>query len=112
MSEEYNWEDFEKCPIGTKVSFEDGTILIKYDEISNQFGGKRYYRDYEDLKGFRDIIDCFGKIIKIEEPTYTTVYEPKKVTMPEIEEMKRLTDELYKICDEVIKSYEDKGDRK
>ena len=85
----YTWEDFLKCPIGTKVTFESGEILFKIKETSNQFENSHCFRDYEDLKGFKDNIKLFGKIIKIEEPTYTTVYEQteevKEMTIAELE---------------------------
>ena len=102
---DYTWEDFLKAPIGTKVTFERGEILVKTDYEDDPFANEKYVRNYENLKDFKDNIGSLGKIIKIGEPTYTTVYESKedKETMPEIEEMKRLTDELCKTCDEFIK---------
>ena len=110
---EYTWEMFKNCPIGTKVTFEDGTILVKCNENSDPFRNGYFYRDYDDLKSFRDNLENhnFGGVVKIEEPTYTTVYEPKEeVTMPEIEEMKRLTDELCKTCDKFIKKIKENKD--
>ena len=103
---DYTWEDFLKAPIGTKVTFESGETLVKTDYGDEPFANENYVRNYEDLKDFEDNI--LGKIIKIDEPTYTIVYEPKEVTMPEIEEMKRLTDELCKTCDEFIKKIKEK----
>jgi hypothetical protein len=108
---EYTWEDFLKAPIGTKINFENGDVLVKTDDtegFENPSGSYSYW----ELKDFKDNnTDTeynLGKIIKIEEPTYTIVYEPKEVTMPEIEEMKRLTDELCKTCDELIKKIKEK----
>ena len=105
----YTWEDFLKAPIGTKVTFEDGTILVKCNETSGMFKNDYYFREYDNLKSFKDNLKNknFGEVIKIEEPTYTIVYEPEE-TMPEIEEMKRLTDELCKTCDEFIKKIKEK----
>ena len=101
----YTWEDFLQAPIGTRVTFEDGDILTKSD--ANRFDNESECASYNFIESFNRE-DGFGKIIKIEEPTYTTVYEPQEVTMPEIEEMKRLTDELCKTCDEFIKKIKEK----
>lgn len=102
---DYTWEDFLKAPVGTKVTFESGKHLFKVDKDENgdEFANIRDNFSYKDLEYFKFEDIDYGKIIKIEEPTYTIVYEPKEVTMPEIEEMKRLTDELCKTCDEFIK---------
>lgn len=103
---DYTWEDFLKAPIGTKVTFENGEHLFKVDR--DDFANKSDDFSYENLENFKlEYID-YGKITKIEEPTYTIVYEPKEEVMPEIEEMKRLTDELYKTCDEFIKKIKEK----
>ena len=107
---DYTWEDFLKVPIGTKVTFESGETLVKTDEGHEPFVNENYERNYEDLEDFKDntAFERLGKVIKIEEPTYITVYEPQEVVMPEIEEMKRLTDELCKTCDEFIKKIKEK----
>ena len=92
----YTWEDFLKAPIGTKVTFEYG-MFVKYNETSNQFVSKNFYlfyRDYEDFKDFEDKV--LGKIVKVEKPTYTTVYESKEIVMTEIEEMT-----LEEVCKEL-----------
>ena len=76
----YTYEDFKKSPIGTKVTFESGIILIKVDKENykeiKEYGTTRYI---ELLKGLKDNWQFMnqGKIIKIEEPTYKTVYEVK-----------------------------------
>ena len=76
----YTYEDFKKSPIGTKVTFESGIILIKVDKENykeiKEHGTTRYI---ELLKGLKDNWQFMnqGKIIKIEEPTYKTVYEVK-----------------------------------
>lgn len=104
---DYTWEDFLKAPVGTKITFEDGSDLIKYSE--KMFEGTENVRHIDRLQDFYDNDGIRGKIIKIEEPTYTTVYEPKEeIVMPEIEEMKRLTDELCKTCEEFINKIKEK----
>lgn len=76
----YTYEDFKKSPIGTKVTFESGIILIKVDKENykeiKEYGTTRYI---ELLKGLKDNWQFMnqGKIIKIEEPEYKTVYECK-----------------------------------
>ena len=87
-SKEYTYEDLKKSPIGTKVTFEDGEILIKLQkDYYNECSKHGYYRDEKDLKGLKD--NCgsclLGKIIKIEEPQYTTVYKNKKEILDETE---------------------------
>ena len=80
VKEEYTYEDLKKAPIGTKVTFESGIILIKVDKENykeiKEYGTTRYI---ELLKGLKDNWQFMnqGKIIKIEEPTYKTVYEVK-----------------------------------
>ena len=75
---EYTYEDLKKAPIGTKITFESGIILIKVDKENykeiKEYGTTRYI---ELLKGLKDNWQFMnqGKIIKIEEPKYTTVYE-------------------------------------
>ena len=84
----YNYEDLKKSPIGTKVTFESGIILIKVDKENNkeikEYGTTRYI---ELLKGLKDNWQFMnqGKIIKIEEPTYKTVYEHKEEILDEAE---------------------------
>lgn len=76
----YTYEDLKKSPIGTKVTFESGIILIKVDKENykeiKEYGTTRYI---ELLKGLKDNWQFMnqGKIIKIEEPEYKTVYECK-----------------------------------
>ena len=82
---EYTYEDLNKTPIGTKIKFENGETLLK--DGAGLFESDGYIRTIEELKKFETRL--LGKIVKIEEPTYTTVYEYK----PE------------KILDEVEKRY-------
>ncbi len=78
MLVEYTYEDLKKSPIGTKITFENGNILMKTKKDGNQFtdnGSKN--RAIEDLKKLRDnwAGGAYGKIIKIEEPEYKPVYD-------------------------------------
>lgn len=84
----YTYEDLKKSPIGTKITFQSGITLIKineqdYKEIKDP-GTSRYI---ELLKGLKDNWQFMnqGKIIKIEEPKYTTVYEHKEEILDETE---------------------------
>lgn len=80
VEETYTYEDLKKAPVGTKVTFESGIILIKVDKENykeiKEYGTTRYI---ELLKGLKDNWQFMnqGKIIKIEEPEYKTVYECK-----------------------------------
>lgn len=80
VKEEYTYEDLKEAPIGTKVTFESGIILIKVDKENykeiKEYGTTRYI---ELLKGLKDNWQFMnqGRIIKIEEPEYKTVYECK-----------------------------------
>lgn len=85
---EYTYEDLKKSPIGTKITFENKYVLMKTKEDGDQFtdnGCKN--RSIEDLKDLRDnwFGGCYGKIIKIEEPEYKTVYESKVEILDEAE---------------------------
>ena len=74
---EYTYEDLKKSPIGTKLTFENGEILIK--NMENNYESYSYSRYDIDLKDFKDGYGCLGKIMKIEEPEYITVYENKEI---------------------------------
>lgn len=81
VEEAYTYEDLKKAPIGTKVTFEKGRTLIKIDENyyreTNENGIIRYFSNLKGLKdNYHDYLNQ-GRIIKIEEPKYTTVYEYK-----------------------------------
>lgn len=81
VEEAYTYEDLKKAPIGTKVTFEKGRTLIKIDENYyreiNENGIIRYFSNLKGLKdNYHDYLNQ-GRIIKIEEPTYKTVYEVK-----------------------------------
>lgn len=79
---EYTYEDLKKSPIGTKITFEDGNFNIRKNE--EWFTGE-CSREIADLKSLKDNYGKRGKIIKIEEPTYQTVYEAKVEILDEVE---------------------------
>lgn len=103
VKEEYTYEDLKKSPIGTKVTFEKGRTLIKIDENyyreTNENGIIRYFNNLKGLKdNYHDYLNQ-GRIIKIEEPKYTTVYEYK----PEI-----LDNTEKRYLKDVIRPFRDK----
>lgn len=79
--EKYTYEDLKKSPLGTKVTFENKGVLLKTDE--GRWENRRQVAFIENLEEFKDI--DYGKIIKIEEPTYSTVYEYKPEILDEVE---------------------------
>ena len=78
---EYTYKDLEKAPIGTKITFENGEVLVKDDK--DIFENSGYIRNILELDNFKSRI--LGKIIKIEEPEYSTVYESKSEILDEVE---------------------------
>lgn len=85
----YTYGDLKKAPIGTKITFQNG-YLIKFDKerVYGVINGI-YYNGRLDyiilfMKG-KVTDERFGKIIKIEEPIYTTVYESKAEILDEAE---------------------------
>ena len=79
----YTYEDLKKSPIGTKITFEDGNVFFKDNEYRYiNIGGIRIN---EWLSNLRDNMGQLGKIIKIEEPIYQTVYECKEEILDEAE---------------------------
>lgn len=86
----YTYEDLKKSPIGTKITFENGLVLVKVrerDARCDEFTNGVANRNTNDLKNLKDswLEGYLGKIIKIEEPTYRTVYEAKKEILDEAE---------------------------
>ena len=79
---EYTYEDLKKSPLGTKITFVNGKVLVKDDEERYENHGT--YRLNKELEGMKDNCD-YGKIIKIEEPIYQTVYESKLEILDEVE---------------------------
>ena len=81
---EYTYEDLKKSPIGIKITFENGIVLVKDSE--DFFESTGFSRKITELKKFTDqYIGILGKIIKIEEPNYVTVYENKIEVLDEVE---------------------------
>ena len=78
---EYTYEELKKSPIGTKVTFENGEVLVKDDKDILENSG--YVRNILELNNFKSRI--LGKIIKIEEPEYQTVYESKPEILDDVE---------------------------
>lgn len=70
---EYTYEDLKKAPIGTKITFENGEEMIKCSAKRYENGNK--WRAEKDFARMEDKIGTLGKITKIEEPTYQTVFE-------------------------------------
>ena len=81
VKDKYTYEDLKKSPIGTKVTFENDVILVKTTE--KRLESKLDVMNIENLKNLKD--DYYGKIIKIEEPTYKTVYKCKEEILDEAE---------------------------
>lgn len=80
-------------PVGTKVTtdLEKDNIFIKYSKLtfSNEYGSYLFLdNDINDDFTINDK-DCGTRIVKVEEPTYETVYdntkEVKEMTVAEIE---------------------------
>lgn len=82
-NEEYTYEDLKKSPIGTKLTFENGEILVK--DGDNYYNNNSHIRNNSDLEVLEDKYENLGKIIKIEEPKYETVYEYKPEILDETE---------------------------
>ena len=80
---EYTYEDLKKSPIGTKITFENGTVLVKDEE--DYFENISRSRNIAHLCNLKDNYSSLGKIIKIEEPEYKTVYESKVEILDETE---------------------------
>lgn len=77
----YSYKDLQESPIGTKITFENGVVLVKddVDRIEND-SLILFIHNLEDFKS-----KSYGKIIKIEEPEYKTVYEEKKEILDKAE---------------------------
>lgn len=97
---EYTYKDLEKSPIGTKITFQNGEVLVKDDK--DIFENSGYVRNILELDNFKSRI--LGKIIKIEEPEYLTVYESKSEILDEAEKrylrnfIRPFRDEVYYIA--------------
>lgn len=73
LVEDYTYEDLKKSPVGTKITFENGNMFLKYSE--EKFINLSTIRETKYLNYLRDNYGQLGKIIKIEEPEYRTVYK-------------------------------------
>ena len=80
---DYTYEDLKKSPIGSKITFENGAVLVKDEK--NCFENLFNCRDIANLCNLKDNYSDLGKIIKIEEPTYQTVFETKVDILDEAE---------------------------
>ena len=80
---DYTYEDLKKSPIGTKLTFENGAVLVKDEESYFENVSRR--RDIANLYNLKDNYSDLGKIMKIEEPKYETVYERKQEILDEAE---------------------------
>ena len=97
LVKKYTYKDLKKSPIGTKITFEAGAVLVKDEE--NYFENVNSCREIANLYNLKDIYSDLGKIIKIEEPTYQTVYEAKQEILDEAEK---------RYLREVIRPFRDK----
>ena len=79
---DYTYKDLKKSPLGTKLTFENGKVLIKTEE--NRFENGVSVTETRLINNHFEDKFC-GKITKIEEPEYTTVYEHKTEILDEAE---------------------------
>lgn len=82
-SKEYTYEDLKKSPIGTKITLEKIQDKQLVKTALNRIENDDYCFFIRDFEGLNT--GNYGKIIKIEEPTYTTVYEYKPEILDEVE---------------------------
>lgn len=87
LLKEYTYEDLRISPVGTKITFENGLLVKTADNYYRENSPNGRFRDYKNLKELKDNFGVFnlGKIIKIEEPEYKTVYESKSEILDETE---------------------------
>lgn len=87
LLKEYTYEDLRISPVGTKITFENGLLVKIADNYYRENSPNGRFRDYKNLKELKDNFGVFnlGKIIKIEEPEYKTVYESKVEILDEAE---------------------------
>ena len=87
LLKEYTYEDLRISPVGTKITFENGLLVKTADNYYRENSPNGRFRDYKNLKELKDNFGVFnlGKIIKIEEPEYKTVYESKVEILDEVE---------------------------
>ena len=105
VKEEYTYEDLKEAPLGTKITFGNGNMFMKYAE--DKFINLSAIRSIEWLSNLRDNFGQLGKIIKIEEPIYQTVYECKEEILDEAEKrylravIRPFRDKIKYICKSV-----------
>ena len=80
---EYTYEDLKKSPIGTKITLEKIQDKQLVKTAPNRIENDDYRFFIGDFEGLNT--GNYGKIIKIEEPEYTTVYEYKPEILDEVE---------------------------
>ena len=80
---DYTYEDLKKSPIGTKITLEKIQDKQLVKTALNRIENDDYRFFIRDLEGLNT--GNYGKIIKIEEPTYQTVYEAKIEILDEVE---------------------------
>lgn len=80
---DYNYEDLKKSPIGTKITLEKIQDKQLVKTALNRIENDDYCFFIRDFEGLNT--GNYGKIIKIEEPTYQTVYEAKIEILDEVE---------------------------
>ena len=83
VKDEYTYGDLKEAPLGTKITFGNGNMFMKYTE--DKFINLSAIRSIEWLSNLRDNFGQLGKIIKIEEPTYKIDYEYKEEILDEAE---------------------------
>ena len=99
VNKKYTYEDLKKVPIGTKVTIKGGETFIK---IATDFYSRKVTSCFSEVITDDDIKQ--KKIIKIEEPTYETVYESKVEILDEVEKrylsnfIRPFRDEVYYIA--------------
>ena len=80
---EYTYEDLKKSPIGTKITLEKIQDKQLVKTAPNRIENDDYLFFIRDFEGLNT--GNYGKIIKIEEPEYRTVYEAKVEILDEVE---------------------------
>ena len=80
---EYTYEDLKKSPIGTKITLEKIQDKQLVKTAPNRIENDDYGFFIGDFEGLNT--SNYGRIIKIEEPEYTTVYEAKVEILDDVE---------------------------
>ena len=83
LVKDYTYEDLKKSPIGTKITFENGEVLVKCS--AKRYESLSKWRHEDDLLKMEDKSNTLGKITKIEKPEYKTVYETRGEILDEAE---------------------------